>query len=231
MVAVTLFAAAGGVFWVAVWTSAGQRIDQWLFDGARNLSGLPSVPDALQVAVVSNPLLWIGLGAVVIVLVQVARQRRRRPPLRSITMTAALLLFPPLAILGARILRDDVLVRPRLHDWITQTANSAPSGHAAALTAAIVILVLAVPPVFRPWVAVLAAGWAVVVDFGLMTAGWHRPSDVVISTLLVVGAGVLLPDPWRATRRPAAAVYQLSPPEQAMPTFATERHRELSYSA
>ncbi|MFW0783469.1 phosphatase PAP2 family protein [Gordonia sp. CPCC 206044] len=201
MLMVTLFAAAAGIFWVAVWTSPGQRIDQWLFDASRDLPALDGMPEVLDVAVVSDPLLWLVLAAVVVISVQIARARTHAGVGRGLAVTAALLVFPPIMIVVARVLRDDLLVRPHLHDWITQTENSAPSGHAAALTAAVVLLVLIVPPVLRPWVGLLGAAWIAVIDVGLITSGWHRPSDVLISSLLVVGAGVLLPDPWRAPAR------------------------------
>lgn len=40
------------------------------------------------------------------------------------------------------------------------------------------------------------------IAFGLIADGWHRPSDVVMSVLIVIGLGALLPDPHAATAAP-----------------------------
>ncbi len=189
---------AGVAFLFAVRTALGQRIDQALFDTSRSVAPASEVPTILDYHVVSNPLLWIGAAAAVVVLAQIrwGPQRGRSTAGRA-GVTAVLLLFPPVVALVARVLRDDVLVRPQLHDWIPETVNSAPSGHAAAATAFVVALMLATPTRVRPMVALIAGSWLVVIEFGVIAAGWHRPSDVVISTILVAGVGALLPDPHR----------------------------------
>ncbi|MYR07820.1 phosphatase PAP2 family protein [Gordonia sp. SID5947] len=203
-VAVALVLTAAAVFVMAVRTSTGQRIDQWLLDSGRRLpDAIPKadVPAIVTIDVVSNPLLWLAVAAAVVVLIQLGRFRSRADARHTVIVTAALLSFPPLAVVSARILRDHVLTRPQLHDWITETANSAPSGHAAAVTAVAVVLILSTPPVLRPLTTLALGGWAAVIGVSLIAAGWHRPSDVLISVLLVAAAGVLLPDPWRGPRR------------------------------
>ena len=203
LVAVTLFATAAGVFVLSVWTPSGQRIDQWLLEVCRALPPVTAMPTALDVDIVTSPLLWVSVAVAVIVLSQCRRFRGRRAARRGVTATLILLAFAPIAILGARFLRDHVLTRPQLHEWIAETGNSAPSGHAAAATAIVVILTLATPPIVRPLMLAAAGTWAAVIEFELVASGWHRPSDVAISTLLVVGLGVLLPDPWQNTTRRA----------------------------
>ncbi len=188
------------MFWVFVWTTDGQRVDQWLFDRLGLLPQAIDLPRIVQVSTETDPRLWIALAAVVVVAVQIGRVRMHATMTHALVTTGLLLIFPVVAIVGARLLRDDVLIRPQIHDWITQTMNSAPSGHAAAATAAVVVLIRATPPLLRPWIAAVAGTWAALVEFGLIAVGWHRPSDVIISTLLVVGVGLLLPDPWPATR-------------------------------
>ncbi|MGC4960990.1 phosphatase PAP2 family protein [Gordonia sp. DT101] len=200
MVAAALVLAAAAVFLVAVRTPTGQRIDQWLLDAGRRIPKA-DVPAIVTIDIVSNPLLWLGVAAAVVVLIQLGRFRSRAEARHTLIVTVALLSFPPAAILVARILRDHVLTRPQLHDWITETANSAPSGHAAAVTAVAVVLILATPPVLRPLIGIVLGGWAAVIGVSLVAAGWHRPSDVLISVLLVAAAGMLLPDPWRGPRR------------------------------
>ncbi|MGC5258277.1 phosphatase PAP2 family protein [Gordonia sp. DT218] len=199
MVAAALVLAAAAVFLVAVRTPTGQRIDQWLLDAGRRIPKA-DVPAIVTIDIVSNPLLWLGVAAAVVVLIQLGRFRSRAEARHTLIVTVALLSFPPAAILVARILRDHVLTRPQLHDWITETSNSAPSGHAAAVTAVAVVLILATPPVLRPLIGIVLGGWAAVIGVSLVAAGWHRPSDVLISVLLVAAAGMLLPDPWRGPR-------------------------------
>ena len=187
---------AAGVYWVAVWTPFGQRVDQYLLELCRNLAPVTPVPAPLDIAIVTNPLLWVAAAVAAVLLALSGRLfGGGRMTGRAVGVTAALLAFAPLASLGARILRDNVLERPTLHSWIAETGNSAPSGHAAAVTSCAVILVAAAPPWLRPMVAIIAGTWAATIEFVLVAEGWHRPSDVVISTLLVVGAGLLLPDP------------------------------------
>lgn len=182
---------AAGVYGLAVWTSPGQLVDQTILDLCRRLTPVTGIPRVLVPQVVSNPLLWLVVGIVVVGLVA---------PTRRWGSLAALVAFPPVTVVVVQFLRDHVLARPQLHDWITETTNSAPSGHAAAVTACAVVVMLATPRRFRPWVAALLGTWAAVIEFGLIAAGWHRPSDVIISTVLVVGVGCLLPDPHTGSR-------------------------------
>ncbi|AZG47246.1 phosphatase PAP2 family protein [Gordonia insulae] len=200
VVAVALLLSAAGVFLAAVWTPTGQRIDQWLLELGRQVPAT-DIPPILRIDVVSSPLLWLAVAAVVVVLIQLRRFRARSDARRTLTVTAALIIFPPVAVLCARVLRDHVLTRPQLHDWIAETANSAPSGHAAAVAAVAVVLVLATPPRLRVLTTIVVGGWAAIIGLELIAAGWHRPSDVLISVLLVAAAGVLLPDPWRPSVR------------------------------
>lgn len=182
---------------VAVWTSLGQLIDQLILDFCRTLSSVTPVPAVLRPEFVDQPLLWVVIGCAVIGGASAPWwiSGIRRPIRRELLCLATLLMFPPIAIIGARTLRDDVLTRPQLHSWITETTNSAPSGHAAAAMATAVVLILVTPRRFRMWTAVAVGTWVVVIDYGLIADGWHRVSDVVISTVLVAGVGALLPDP------------------------------------
>lgn len=84
--------------------------------------------------------------------------------------------------------------------------NSLPSGHAAAAAAFAVGLVLVVPPRVRGLTSVLGATYAAVVGIATLSSGWHRPSDVIASYLIVggwaAGAGLLLV----LAQRPTAVV-------------------------
>ena len=194
---------AAGIFGAAVWTSLGQLVDQLILDLVRSLGPITPVPTVLTPEFVDYPALWLAVGVVVISLVAVGL--RTRPSGRQLWCFAALLAFPPVSIVAAQTLRDHVLSRPVLHEWITETTNSAPSGHAAAVTAMAAVLVLATPPRFRTWMLVASGSWAAAIEFGLIAAGWHRLSDVLISTILVAGAATLLPDPHRHAKPIRAA--------------------------
>lgn len=201
LIAAVACALATGVYFVAVQTSPGQLVDQKLFDASRHAPIDGVIPSVLSASVVSNPVLWVLLAAVVLLLAQLRLGSARTSVAWRIGCSATLFVFLPLVILGAQYLRDHILERPVFHSWIEATGNSAPSGHGAAVTALVVVLLRAAPPMLRP--AVIAAGgtWAATIEFGVVAAAWHRPSDVIISTVLVAGLGALLPDPHRGTVR------------------------------
>ncbi|MGV9671519.1 phosphatase PAP2 family protein [Gordonia sp. NPDC003504] len=206
VVAVVALALAGAVYWVAVWTSWGQIVDQYVLDAVRRLSAVAHVPYPVTVAVVTDVRVWFAAAVLVIVGSSLPTLTGRVRWGRSIATTATLLLFPLLIAVIARVLRDVVLIRPQLHDWILETSNSAPSGHAAAVTSCVVVLIAASPKWLRPFVIALGGTWASVITFGLIADGWHRPSDIVISVLIVIGLGALLPDPYAATPAPRGAI-------------------------
>ncbi|MFW0790996.1 hypothetical protein [Gordonia sp. CPCC 205333] len=197
LVAVAFVTVAAGVFTAAVWTSPGQAVDQWFYNVCRGLAPTGDIPVFARYSVISSPLIWGGVAMAAILLASMRWFSGTWSVRRAIVSIGSLLVFMPVMAYGAGFLRDHVLLRPHLHDWITQVSNSAPSGHAAAAAAFVVVLVRAAQPLLRLPLAVAGGTWAAVADFGLVADGWHRPSDVIISTLLVVGVGALLPDPWR----------------------------------
>jgi len=68
--------------------------------------------------------------------------------------------------------------------------------HATAAAAFAVGLVLVLPPAARGVASLVGATYAALVGIATLSAGWHRPSDVVASYLIVggwsAGAGLLL---------------------------------------
>lgn len=195
MVAVGALTLATAIYGIAVWTSSGQLVDQYVLDAVRRASAVARVPYPVTVAVVTDPRLWCAVAVGVVVGAMLPAIQGRTRATRAAMSTAVLLAFPLLIVGLVRILRDVVLPRPHLHDWIAETSNSAPSGHAAATTACVVVLAAAAPTWLRPMVLALGGTWASVIAFGLVADGWHRPSDIVIAVLIVVGLGALLPDP------------------------------------
>lgn len=197
LVTVTFVTVAAGVFVAAVWTSPGQTVDQLFYNVSRDLAPIGDIPEFASYNVLASPLVWAAVALGVVALVGCRRFVGTWSLRHAAISAGSLLVFMPVMAYGAGFLRDHVLPRPQLHEWITQTSNSAPSGHAAAAAAFVVVLVRAAHPILRLPIAVVGGTWAAIADFGLVADGWHRPSDVIISTLLVVGIGALLPDPWR----------------------------------
>ncbi|GAB18648.1 hypothetical protein GOEFS_060_00410 [Gordonia effusa NBRC 100432] len=205
LVTVAFVIAAAGVFVAAVWTSPGQAVDQWFYNVCRGLAPTGEIPLVARYSVIASPLIWAGVAVAAILLAATRRFSGSWSIRQAVMSIGPLLVFLPVMAYGAGFLRDHVLPRPHLHDWISQMSNSAPSGHAAAAAAFVVVLVRAAPPILRLPLAVAGGTWAAVADFGLVADGWHRPSDVIISTLLVVGIGAVLPDPWRGHDSRSAA--------------------------
>lgn len=61
-----------------------------------------------------------------------------------------------------------------------------PSGHATVAMSVAAALVLVAPFPLRRGAAVVATAYAVLVGIGTVTAGWHRPSDVIGGYLVAV---------------------------------------------
>ncbi len=82
--------------------------------------------------------------------------------------------------------RDDLL---GLGGW--NGTNTLPSGHTTVAAAALVGLILVVPPMLRSLTT--AVGMLAVTAYGLATLvnQWHRPSDVIAAILVACGWGYL----------------------------------------
>jgi membrane-associated phospholipid phosphatase len=161
---------------VAVHTNWGQRIDDAALDGRTHrtavLNATSRLLDTISIA-------SLALGSAAILVIAIAR---RRPHLAIAAGTI---------ILGANVstqlLKKVVLDRPDLvgrQDTLGMT-NSFPSGHSTVAMALAVALVLVVSERARPWAAFGGLAYATLVGAGTVTAGWHRPSDVVGAYLVV----------------------------------------------
>lgn len=186
-----LIAVAFGAWWLGVRTETGQSYDEIVVTGFRDaLPGwLAAALDPFLIsdnyvvpAVPLNPTvivsLLIGTAAIVVTIV------RKRWLL--------LVQFVALAVLcyAATFLKE-LLPRPYLIDTQTPHANSAPSGHTILAAAASALLLIAVPRVWRAVCAVITAGFTAVIGLSVIAGGWHRPTDVVMSVLLVGGLTLL----------------------------------------
>lgn len=99
-----------------------------------------------------------------------------------------------LANVSTQLLKKWILPRPFLVDEgdIPTYANSLPSGHATVAMSLAVAIVLVAPPRHR-WLASVPAGiYAIAVGSATITAGWHRPSDVMAASLVAVFWGAVV---------------------------------------
>ncbi len=198
---------------VAVHTSWGQRIDDAAVDG-RTL--VPSVLRATDRVLNTISVASLALGGVAIMVVALMRDRPH------------LALAAGVVIVGAnvttQILKTGILDRPDLVGPPDPLGvmNSFPSGHSTVAMSLAVAFVLVVPTAARPVAAIGGLVYATLVGAGTVTAGWHRPSDVVAAYLIVmawagISAAVLIdregaardPDriPWLAERAPSLSPF------------------------
>ena len=164
------------VLWrVFVTTLAGQQVERLAFDGA--LFGQTrlwsTAHDVLEV--VSFSFIAVALAAAMLV----ALLRRRW----ELAVQVAVLVAG--ANLSTRLLKLVVLHRPHL--GLPSTGdNTLPSGHTTAAASVSAALLFVVPPRGRPWVAVLGAGYTAATGVSTLIGRWHRPSDAVAATLVVL---------------------------------------------
>ncbi len=157
-------------------TWAGQRVEDAALDGAVIGQGhlwrvAEPVLDVVSVGFVAGGL----LGAAAVALV-----RRRL----SLALQVAVLVAG--ANLTTRLVKVVVLDRPVLGvggDY----GNTLPSGHTTAAGSVAAALLLVAPPRARPLVAALGATYTALTGVSTLVGQWHRPSDVVAGTLVVLG--------------------------------------------
>ncbi|NMM98558.1 phosphatase PAP2 family protein [Bifidobacterium olomucense] len=179
-------AAAFGVWWGCVCTAAGQSYDEMVYSALADR--VAAWNQALVGAVVTDSarhsMLVIGVSVLLGGIGVVAALVRRRWWLIGQLAVLAVLCLAATRLKG-------LLPRPFLINTSSSPSNSAPSGHTMLAAAAAVILLLAVPRAARAVAAVVGATWSVMVAVSVIVGGWHRPSDVVMSILLVAGLALL----------------------------------------
>ncbi|GAA4886671.1 hypothetical protein GCM10025788_29400 [Serinicoccus chungangensis] len=163
------------VYVVAVLSTRGQSLDTGLMEAATVTGDRHDLLSSL----LPDPYLLLGvalgLGALAL--------------LRDLRTGLAVLVAVPLLVASTQVLKD-VLPRPHLADpWAM--ANSLPSGHTGAALALALALVLVSPRRLRPLAAVVGTGVSAWMGALVVMLGYHRPSDVLASMLLAVGAGGL----------------------------------------
>ena len=176
---VVLFAAFVALYFIAVRSAAGQRLDVTGFAVAASIGG--RWPWAY--AILRDGLPWLLAAATLLLAVRAVFKRRWRDLIGAVLAVAS-------APLLTHILR---LVLPRPFLGANGYAyNTFPSGHAAAIGSLLFAIYVISPRRFRGprlgigcAVITAAAGSASVMSYA------HRPSDVVGALLVVAMAGVV----------------------------------------
>ncbi len=193
-IAVLAAVAFGVVFAVAVWTEHGR-----LAEGA--------VLDASTFATDSSLLGVVGvasLAAACVGLVAIGLVRRRG----DLALVAVGVVAASTGV--GQLLKHLVLSRPTL---VAEQGNSFPSGHMIAFAGVAAGLLVVLPVALRLVAAPVASVVLSLVAVRLVHDGWHRPSDVVGSLLLVVcltAVGTLWRPPAPPTRRAPHRIVELA---------------------
>jgi membrane-associated phospholipid phosphatase len=177
--------AAAYAFYVR--SGVGQRLDEAGFFGRdgmepRLIGEAESLLGAVELTV---------LASILALLVLLAFWRGR------LDLAAAVVAMVAGSNLTTQVLKLGILERPHLVPDFYRLANSYPSGHVTAVASLAMAAVLVSTRRVRPVVAGIGAAAAFVVGVSAVTAGWHRPSDVmgawlVVGTWAAISAGSLL---------------------------------------
>lgn len=173
IVALLMFAAT---YWAFVTTELGQSVENLAVRGAELRSEAGRAASLERLRQISVATFGLAIAATFIV-----GLLRRRPVLGAL-VGGTMLVSVVLAELLKEFLPRPVLVSGA--PWILR--NTFPSGSAAVATAIAVGALLVAPDRLR-WLALaIGALYAAVIGDAIQTTGWHRLSDTLGSTLLVV---------------------------------------------
>lgn len=162
------------LYLLAVRTGLGQHLDD---DALLGRSLNPRVQHAASRLLRSIDVSSLALVGGAIVLLAVARARLR------LAAAAAVLIVGGV---GSAEGLKHVLSRPELTGPDRLPIPSYPSGHTTVAASLALGLVLVLPARWRPPAAIAGAVYASAVGVATVTAGWHRPSDVVGGFLITV---------------------------------------------
>ena len=166
-----------GLYFVAVRTEVGQRIDEAAIEGRARDSVLQhAVSRTLDTVSVTS----IFLATVALIVIALLRRR----PLLAVGIGVL--------VLGANVttqILKDVLTRPDLltPHTLQNSIPAYPSGHSTVAMSLALALVLAVPARLRLPVGLVGITYAVLVGAATLTGAWHRPSDVLGAYLVTLG--------------------------------------------
>lgn len=160
---------------VMVRTGWGQRLDNAAVAGRTTRETVLRATDRVLNTISAGSLVLAGTAIALLAFA------RRRPHL-AVTAVGV--------VAGANIttqLLKRALTRPELAgEPDPLLGGSYPSGHSTVAMSLAVALILVVPARWRSATAVVACGYAALVGTGTVTAGWHRPSDVIAGYLVAI---------------------------------------------
>lgn len=160
------------VFYLSGWVGPTESLDIRLLTSLRT-DGNPAL-----LWIVSVP--WLILCSIVVIAIGI-RRGRAMDGLRAFALLALC------NVLG-QLLKKVVLHRDSI---VLMVDNTYPSGHMIAFASVALALRIVLPRRMRRAFTVIAAIVLCLVAFELVYYGWHRPSDVIGSLLLVTAVGVL----------------------------------------
>jgi membrane-associated phospholipid phosphatase len=149
-------------------TDFGRELDELAYEGRSVVRPRATrATDRLLRTISNTSLAFVGCAYMVIAL---ARRRVR--------LAAAVAVAIGGSVVSSEVLKD-VLYRPVTDQPTSIPFNSYPSGHATVGMALALGLVLVVAHHWRWLASVIAAVVAVIFGTGVLTTGWHRPSDAI----------------------------------------------------
>ncbi|CAM3963309.1 phosphatase PAP2 family protein [Nocardiopsis rhodophaea] len=169
-------------------TGAGQRLEDGILGEAYGRLADPLRGGVAQWSALLSGLHWLTApvilvaGLAMVAVVGLAQRQVRR------TVVALAMV---LAAAGASfLLKAELLSRPPLDPGSVWGGgdNSFPSGHVTLAVVLVLGLLVVAPARLRPVVAGVGALWSGAVAMTVVAQGWHRPSDVIGSTLLAFTA-------------------------------------------
>ncbi len=164
------------LYLLAVQTGWGQRVDGAALSGrVFSRPRLRRITYGVLRTISVSALALLGAAVVTIALV---RGRVSRA-LVAVTVIAG-------ANVTTQVLKHAVLPRPDLVAGPLGTRPTFPSGHTTVAMSLAVALVVVVGHRHRLLAGLVGAGYAAAVGGATLTAGWHRPSDVIGAYLVVV---------------------------------------------
>ncbi len=171
-----------GLYIGAVRTRLGQRTDEAALVGRVTNGSLQAATNHL-LNTISVTSLFLGTGALALLALS---RRRPRLAVGVVAMVVG-------ANLTTQLLKSHLLPRPDLlHRPGAASVPSFPSGHATVAMSLALGLLLVVPPRSRTIVGCIAVAYATLIGAATLTAGWHRPSDVIAGYLVATTWATIL---------------------------------------
>lgn len=172
----------GGLYVGAVRTRLGQRTDEAALVGRMTNASVQNATNHVLDTISVTSLL---LGSIALALLALSRRRPR--------LAVGVLAMVVGANLTSQLLKSVFLSRPDLlHRPGAASIPSFPSGHATVAMSLALGCVFVVPPRLRTITGCVSVAYAVVIGAATLTAGWHRPSDVIAAYLVATAWAAML---------------------------------------